>query len=46
MHYPVWANPGKPHQHAAVKDTYEKEDQGASAGAGHKATAQGGWNPP
>jgi hypothetical protein len=36
MHYPVRANPGKPDQHAAVKDTYEKEDQGARAGAGGK----------
>ena len=46
MHYPVRANPGKPHKHAAVKDTYEKDDQGACAGAGRQGAPQGGRNPP
>ena len=36
MHYPVLANPGKPHRHAAIKDIYEKEDEGACGAPGVK----------
>jgi hypothetical protein len=44
MHYPVLANPGKPHQHAVIKDIYEKEDEGACGGTGREEAPQSTWN--